>query len=877
MELSFEENIFLSNKVDAVDCSGDGGGDTKLEGSRVICSEIKCGKQIDCVIEAANMVYNMRNEKLTNREREREREIIDYCEKKVMKRFGYRYAVRDMVWGKVRSHPWCAGQIYNEAFALPCARNAMREGRVLVSFFGDTSCGWFDPIELIQFDINYIEKSKQTNDMAFISVVQEAEDEACRRAALGLLCHCRNPTNFRATGLKGFVEVDVYGYPPSGLYSMKQIESARDGNMKRSIKWIQNMAIVLTYRKTVFEEVDETYIQAIGVQTICSTDSNCALDLHEQLHSQEGSFFCFSNHKKSALTAGGHVVQRRGSPACIITESKVGSINTTPGPSHSGKEATTLKKKSVPEKFSSIKAVVNREAMRVENCDVSEDFKQFQPRFSKVAKTSHHLKNVKMFGRTAPPSDVVLHGKVLVKNGDSLDEKPAPKCLGEELQFEELATISKKKRKKELGLEYPHNHLKNIKEESSNGTTNSVSSKFVATEQMVDRRSNSSKISRLVGFLLALALNPFHGEQHDIPAFKHFVLAPAELLEGPLSKSPTFDVDAMKSPYNWTAQDLPSSSKPPKKRLKLLDYENVGPNRISNCGKGASIEELKELKDLKSLAAKKKAGDEKLVKSLGRNERKTNVTALNKLTKYSSKKSDTPTRATKPTMILMQFPHSHALGILIPSAPRVFWKSSTCQVVFKYKSDAMAAYSYAVESKSLFGSVKVEYCLQALEVPATQFPNPCKEIAGKALDEVSPFKPFSTSDYAKPRPMAPRHQLLHPRVQPRSCLKKQLSNELDSTDVVHGKTPHLKVMNSNGGSSSYAAININAKNSPLLLVPPNQKSYVNENCKSDHLVEICNAHYLQLEARNNRVCTTTTNTETIDISAQMLSLLMRCS
>ncbi|KAH7573600.1 hypothetical protein JRO89_XS03G0178600 [Xanthoceras sorbifolium] len=360
---------------------------------------------------------------------------------------------------------------------------------------------------------------------------------------------------------------------------------------------------------------------------------------------------------------------------------------------------------------------------------------------------------------------------------------------------------------------------------------------------MVDRRSNSSKISRSTVYK------------------KHFVLAPAELLEGPLSKSPTFDVDAMKSPYNWTAQDLPSSSKPPKKRLKLLDYENVGPNRISDCGKGASIEELKELKDLKSLAAKKKAGDEKLVKSLGRNERKTNVTALNKLTKYSSKKSDTPTRATKPTMILMQFPRQSAM----PS------------VVFKYKSDAMAAYSYAVESKSLFGSVKVEYCLQALEVPATQFPNPCKEIAGKALDEVSPFKPFSTSDYAKPRPMAPRHQLLHPRVQPRSCLKKQLSNELDSTDVVHGKTPHLKVMNSNGGSSSYAAININAKNSPLLLVPPNQKSYVNENCKSDHLVEICNAHYLQLEARNNRVCTTTTNTETIDISAQMLSLLMRCS
>ncbi|KAL5852442.1 hypothetical protein ACOSQ3_007560 [Xanthoceras sorbifolium] len=325
---------------------------------------------------------------------------------------------------------------------------------------------------------------------------------------------------------------------------------------------------------------------------------------------------------------------------------------------------------------------------------------------------------------------------------------------------------------------------------------------------MVDRRSNSSKISRSTVYK------------------KHFVLAPAQLLEGPLSKSPTFDVDAMKSPYNWTAQDLPSSSKPPKKRLKLLDYENVGPNRISDCGKGASIEELKELKDLKSLAAKKKAGDEKLVKSLGRNERKTNVTALNKLTKYSSKKSDTPTRATKPTMILMQFPRQSAM----PSVSELKARFARFGHLNSFCSSGV------LEILNL-----PEYCLQALEVPATQFPNPCKEIAGKALDEVSPFKPFSTSDYAKPRPMAPRHQLLHPRVQPRSCLKKQLSNELDSTDVVHGKTPHIK------------------------------------NCKSNHLVEICNTHYLQLEARNNRVCTTTTNTETIDISAQMLSLLMRCS
>ncbi|KAK3189755.1 hypothetical protein Dsin_029316 [Dipteronia sinensis] len=862
MELSFEETRFISNKVCDVDYSGEGGeggGDiSKFGGSRVYINGINCGEQIDCVTEAANMVDDMRNEKLTKGGRE----MIHDCEKKAKKRFGYRYEVGDLVWGKVRSYPWWPGQIFNEVFALPCVRNGKREGRVLVAFFGDNSYGWFDPIELIPFDINYVEKSKQTNDREFVNAVEEAEGEACRRAALGLLCHCRNPSSFRATGVNGFVEVDVCGYQPGGLYSVKQIKSFRDGfkpvemlsllqelastpysNMNRSISSIQNVAVVLAYRKAVFEEVDETYALLFRVQPICSTNSASS----DVLLTPKGSLCCFPNHKKSALSAGDHVMQRRGPPACIITEFPVGNIGTTPGIGHSGKEATTLKKKSVPEKLSSIKAIVNKAANRVEDCEVSQGFKHSQPRYSKVAKTSRHLKNVKVVGRIAPPSDAVLHGKVLIKGGDNWAEKPAvPKYLGEELHFEEAPTINKKKRKKHLGLEYPHNRLKIAKKESSNGTPNSVSYNLVATEQMADRRITSGKKFRLVGSLFALAV------LHNIPlsvlqfflqyrstVYENYLVLPSveetELLEVPTAKSPAFDVDA-KSPNNWTSQDLPSSWKPPKKQLKIHDYANVGPNNTSDCGKGASTEEMKKSKNLKPLAAEKKAGDRKLVKkSLGRNERKTNVTVMKKLTKYPSKRPDSPTRATKPTMILMQFHRRSAMPSVselkarfarfgqIHSAPRVFWKSSKCQVVFKYESDANAAYRYAVESKSLFGNVKVEYFLQALEVLSPQLSKPCKLMI--------------TGDSTKQRFRAPQHQLLHPKVQPKSCRKKQPCNELDSTVVVHGKNRHIKVLNSNGGSSSCAAININAKTFPPLPFPP----------------------------------------EKIDISAQMLSLLKRCS
>ncbi|KAK2646053.1 hypothetical protein Ddye_021248 [Dipteronia dyeriana] len=813
MELSFKETGFFSNKVCDVDCSGEGGGDTnRFEGSRVFDSEINCGETIDSVIVAANTICSMSNEKLTKGDRE----MIDDCARKAMERLGHRYEVGDMVWGKVRSHPWWPGQIFNEAFALPCARNGKREGRLLVSFFGDNSYWWLNPIELIPFEIHYVDKSKQTNGWEFVNAVEEAEGEVRRRAALGLFCHCRNPNNFRETGVEGFVEVDGCGYKPGGLYSVKQIKSARDVfkpvemlsllqemastphiNMKRSISSIQNVAVVLAYRKAVFVDYDETYAQAFRVQPICNTDSSWALNLQEQLPSQaswdglltpKGSFFCFPNHKKSALSAGDHVVQRRGPPACIITELPVGNISTTPGPGHSGKEAaTTLQKKSVPEKIGSIKAILNREDNRVENCDVSQGFEQFQPRSSNVAKINHHSKNVKMVcrSRTAPPSDAVHHGMVLVKSSDNSAEKPAvPKCLVEELHFQDAhMVVSKNKRKKPVGQEYPHNRLKIAKKESSNGTPNSVSCNLVATELMADQRSTSSKISRLFGSLLALAVNPSHGDQHNTPpsvlqfflhyrstVYENYLVLPSEeepeLLEVPPAKSSVIDVDA-KSPNDWTAKDLPPSLKPPKKRLELHNFSNVALNHIYDCGKVESSEEPRTSKDLKVMAAVEKAGNGKLVKSLGKNERKKNVT------KYPSKKPDSPTRDIEPTMLLMQFPPQSAMPSVsemkarfarfghLHSVPRVFWKSSRCQVVFRYESDAKAAYSYAVESKSLFGSTKVEYCLQAVEVPSPQLSKPCKEPVGKSLDEVSPFKSLITSDSANQRFLAPQDQLLH--------------------------------------------------------------------------------------------------------------------
>nr|XP_007147034.1 hypothetical protein PHAVU_006G090600g [Phaseolus vulgaris]ESW19028.1 hypothetical protein PHAVU_006G090600g [Phaseolus vulgaris] len=212
------------------------------------------------------------------------------AERHVSRDLGFGFEVGDMVWGKVKSHPWWPGQIYNEVFASPSVRRLKREGHVLVAFFGDSSYGWFEPVELIPFDANFAEKSQQTNSRTFVRAVEEAVDEACRRRGLGLACRCRNTENFRPTNVEGYFCVDVEDYEPGGLYSDSQITKARDSfnpsetiafvkqlaiaphdGGRGSIEFSNNKATLSAYRKAVFEQFDETYAQAFGVQPVRAT------------------------------------------------------------------------------------------------------------------------------------------------------------------------------------------------------------------------------------------------------------------------------------------------------------------------------------------------------------------------------------------------------------------------------------------------------------------------------------------------------------------------------------------------------------------------------------------------------------------------------
>ncbi|WOG84363.1 hypothetical protein DCAR_0103546 [Daucus carota subsp. sativus] len=193
------------------------------------------------------------------------------------------YEVGDLVWGKVKSHPWWPGQVYSEELASVAVRRSKTEGYVLVAFFGDCSYGWFDPSELVPFDSSYAEKAQQTSLRTFVKAVEEAVDEASRRRTLGLACRCRNAYNFRPTTVSGYLTVDVGDFENGAVYSVDQIRKSRDDFRPRemlnfvnqlalssvnveheAIDFVKNKATALAYRKAVYEEFDETYAQAFG-------------------------------------------------------------------------------------------------------------------------------------------------------------------------------------------------------------------------------------------------------------------------------------------------------------------------------------------------------------------------------------------------------------------------------------------------------------------------------------------------------------------------------------------------------------------------------------------------------------------------------------
>lgn len=100
------------------------------------------------------------------------------------------FHVSDLVWGKVRSHPWWPGQIFDPYDASEKARKYCKKDGFLIAYFGDQTFAWNEASRIKPFETHFSQMVKQSNSEAFCHAVDCALEEVSRRVEFGLACSC---------------------------------------------------------------------------------------------------------------------------------------------------------------------------------------------------------------------------------------------------------------------------------------------------------------------------------------------------------------------------------------------------------------------------------------------------------------------------------------------------------------------------------------------------------------------------------------------------------------------------------------------------------------------------------------------------------------
>ncbi|WCJ20997.1 Tudor/PWWP/MBT superfamily protein [Euphorbia peplus] len=100
------------------------------------------------------------------------------------------FTVGDFVWGKIRSHPWWPGRIYDPVYASDYAKKVQQGDKILVAYFGDGTFAWCNPSQLKPLDDNFLEMSNQSSSKHFAIALENAMDEIGRLVDLKMTCSC---------------------------------------------------------------------------------------------------------------------------------------------------------------------------------------------------------------------------------------------------------------------------------------------------------------------------------------------------------------------------------------------------------------------------------------------------------------------------------------------------------------------------------------------------------------------------------------------------------------------------------------------------------------------------------------------------------------
>ncbi|CAL0303118.1 unnamed protein product [Lupinus luteus] len=100
------------------------------------------------------------------------------------------FSVSDMVWGKVRSHPWWPGQIFDPSDSSEKAMKHCKKDCYLVAYFGDRTFAWNEESQLKPFRKHFSAIEKHSTSESFQNAVECALDEVTKQVEFGLACPC---------------------------------------------------------------------------------------------------------------------------------------------------------------------------------------------------------------------------------------------------------------------------------------------------------------------------------------------------------------------------------------------------------------------------------------------------------------------------------------------------------------------------------------------------------------------------------------------------------------------------------------------------------------------------------------------------------------
>ncbi|KAL2941000.1 putative oxidoreductase GLYR1 [Bienertia sinuspersici] len=753
-----------------------------------------------------------------------------------LKVMGSRFEMGDMVWGKVKSHPWWPGHLFNEAFATSSVRRTRRHGYILVAFFGDSSYGWFDPTELVPYDPHYAEKSQQTASRSFMRAVEESIDEASRRSALGLSCCCRNPTNFRPVNVPGYAAVDVVDYEPGAIYSLNQIRKAREsfhpfdtlsyikqlaiapmsGDTK-NLDFVKKKATTLAYRRAIFEEFDETYAQAFSQQPLRPSQSPAdkepsraplsgPLVMAETLGGRKSSTKATKTKEQSKKDR--YLFKRRDEAAGLrASKTTQGHPSSSSSSAYEDGTSDTAAAAYVFQKRDS--AVSNDElGAGVSVLSGSQALKSSSVVTADLGNVSDKIPDKQISSLTSPDAVHLEENEETEKvdgqrsidhvEGDSFVSGGAVKSAG--MPVEIAASSSEDIQVNQCRVD--------------NEATNSVG--LVSSVA----GGHDTELSQMLADLRGLALNPVHGIGRNGPAItRQFFLKYRSSIflkssSASTSESELSEPRAMRSTSASEVGEKPASESSKSvfssKQQKLsARHENSvkGRKRVpSERQEENAAKRAKKITDVKSLSADKRALH-KTQEMQQRPEGKAKVVAAQspqaKLMKSEQreKKADRPPKVEEPTYLIMKYQSGSSLpslvelkarfarfGPLDTSLSRVFYKTNTCRVAFLYKQDAHVACRYAMGSKSIFSNVR---CLvKPVAAPESQPPS-----SGKVEDVQSESAANRDSSAGESIPVVPTATPQQPVQQLKSCLKKPSGGDETggpSNGGGNGRTPRVR-------------------------------------------------------------------------------------